>query len=285
IAFLIARHRAGITVSLDITAIDYSNEFLEMAKELIQIFRHHFKINGKDIFHKADLKQEGSLTFVSVTGSAKLVMASNILSELSAMFINVFPDRLNQLLNPDDFLLLMEPAQRFPARKLLEVRDRLCKFGWKPIYPCPGNYMCPVLERRRDWCHHRLKWEPPELVKMIDGLTGMNKHLLNFTPLIMRKTADNDEVRTDSANWYRVISEVRQLKGKLEVVICGEFSNKEHQKICMLENKYFSRYNELFPDLARYDQIRLDKAENRANRLILSETSRLTKEVDDGDRG
>jgi len=284
LGFLIARNRAGITSNLNITALDHSRKFLETARNLTDLLRRVFKISGKNTFQKHDLNSNRSFPVVADKNSTVLLMAANAIAELSTETIDFLPTKIDNCLNTNDYLLFIEPAQRFPARRLLKLRDRLCNpenSNWCPVYPCPGNFSCPALVRSRDWCHHRLKWNPPELIQIIDKLNGMRKTHVNFTPLVMKKNQP-DYLNDD---WYRVVSETRRLKGKFEVTVCGNFDDRNNLKICMLENKHVSSYNKVFLDLARYDQIRLKEVENCSDRVKLSVTSRLTRKVDDGDRG
>ncbi len=68
------------------------------------------------------------------------------------------------------------------------------------------------------------------------------------------------------------------------MLLCGEFGGETHLLTAVLEKKRFTNYNKMFVDLARYDRVRIDGATVRGDRLVLSEASRLTLEVDDGDQ-
>ena len=285
-------NKTGQKARINVTAVDHSQRFLSSAERLISAFRDHLKLPGESRFLKNDLVKlmeckNPRVVLNQVLGTGyDLIILSNAMAELPETTLEIMPGTLELWMKPGATLFMMEPAQRVPGRRLLAIRDRLCEMGWHVRYPCPGNAPCPALKRPRDWCHHRLKWQPPYLVKRMDELTGMHKNLLNFSPVVMTKpgecstgnvAVDGQEDENDTTGkWYRVVSEVRPQKGKLEVTLCGEFDSETAMKTCQLENKRVSRYNNLFPELARYDRIRIENADNRKERLILSETSRLT---------
>ncbi len=227
IGVMLARHRAGIKTPVSLTALDHSPDFLHIAKNLLTVFRNNLHIGGSDRFLVRDLTTESRSTrwqghvppdivpasvfpfgsptspittapITTAPGAAAaepfdLVTAANVLVELPDAALQTIPEILNERVRDDGYVLLLEPAQRDPARRLLAIRDRLCASGWKNLFPCPGNYRCPALDRKRDWCHHRLKWTPPALVEEIDRLTGMHKSLLNFTGLVFRKSIAEPE--------------------------------------------------------------------------------------------
>ena len=277
IALLLVRNMLNRHGPLDITATDRTPAFLEAAEALVTAFRHLTGIPGSNRFLLRDIPD-------IPPGPFDCVMMANVMAELTGSLMDRFHERLETLVAPGGAVLLMEPAQRRVARALHALRDALNPAIWHILYPCPGAYPCPALTRDRDWCHHRLAWDPPETVRCIDRNTRMNKQFLNFTPLVLRRRDIPGGDTAPEPPVLRVISDVRILKGKLEVLVCGEFGDDSHLRTVMLENKKMTRYNEMFTDLVRYDRIRIEHVEVRGDRLILSETSRLTCVVDDGDR-
>lgn len=296
VGMLIARERAGIRSPVSITGIDYSADFLSLAQSIVNAFRNNLGIGGPDRFLIRDLNAApGSSRPAGIGEPADLLMAANVMAELSDASISGFPDLLETHLRPGGYALLLEPAQRRPARRLLDVRDRLGAAGWSILFPCPGRFPCPALERRRDWCHHRLEWDPPPPVSEIDRITGMYKHLLNFTGLMLQKPAADPSLHeivpdvTDSRPGLqttnaadgglecRIVSEILARKGRYEAFVCGDFGAGPHLLIAVLEKKRINDYNESFLELARYDRVRIDGAVIRGGRLVLSEDSRLTR--------
>lgn len=294
IGLLLAMAQAGRTEPVSITATDRSPVFLDAAAALVQAFRKYTGIHGNNRFMQQALPNAPDEPFDAV-------FMTNVLAETAGTLADKLPELLENLVAPGGIALLLEPAQRRVARALHAVRNAMEKETWRIVYPCPGNYPCPALARNRDWCHHRLAWDPPETIRRVDRYTRMHKQFLNFTPLVLERrrepswsakqstepagaapTATGESMARSSV--VRVISDMRILKGKLEVLVCGDFGDENHLRIVMLENKKVSRYNEVFPDLTRYDRVRMENVEIRGDRLILSETSRLTRVVDDGDR-
>ncbi|MBN1296077.1 hypothetical protein JXA80_04805 [bacterium] len=295
IAALIAGYRCGIHSSLDIAAIDHSAAFLRTAGNLIRRFRSLLDRPGTDSFSRSFPSLPSPLTDRSFmpssqsTGSPDLILVSNALAEFDTSLQNRLPDILDGIAVPGSYLVVMEPARKASARRALHLRNVLCTRGWAVRYPCPGDYPCPALECPRDWCHHRLTWTAPPPVRTIDRYTGMEKDLLNFSPLVLIKPKPMDSTPvvgpTDLSlhlGPLRIVSELRSYKGKQEITVCGRFSTGGQLMICMLENKRLSRYNDVFPDLARYDRIRIEGATRRGDRIILSESSRVIRLENDG---
>lgn len=270
---------AGTTRSVDITAVDHSRDFLTTTETLSATFRRHLSLPGTTRTVRANLTKALELPDPTLLWGDKhdLVILSNALAELSEDALEDLPEQFHRQFQPGTTVLFMEPAQRVPARRLLQIRDRLCALGWHVRYPCPGNYPCPALKRERDWCHHRLAWEAPDHITRIDALTGMNKNVLNFSPLVMESPGSpQQELQTTcSTPSLRVISEVRPTKGKMEITACGCFPDGSHLKVCMLENKRVSERNEEFMELCRYDRIEITNAELRPERLVLTRESEL----------
>lgn len=309
---LITRHRSGTDIPLDLIAIDHSRDFLKLAETIIRKFRDALNTSGNDRFLCSDIVSGlRAADYNSGEKPVDMVIAANVLAELPPDSLDIIPAMLAGRLRPGGYAVLLEPARRIPARRLLTLRDRLCAAGWRTLFPCPGDYPCPALGRTRDWCHHRLEWTAPDLVKAVDRLTGMHKYLLNFTGLVLRKpeviiipstpaapaadgmftqpAADEsfdqppvDGLRVSTS--CRVISDIMPQKGRFEALLCGDFDGRQHLLTAVLEKKRINDYNKAFLELARYDRIRIDGAAIRGNRLVLSEASRLTVEVDDGDQ-
>jgi ribosomal protein RSM22 (predicted rRNA methylase) len=328
---MIARHLSGIRSPLFLTGMDHSTGFMTLARKLIQSFRTTLDLPGNDSFLTVNLEQlirdERFLNqFAWNTDAAQkkeqtplpdfnvsamefdLLTASNIVAELSENARKQFDGLVNQCVRPGGYALLVEPARRQPARCLAEIRNRMISLGWSVLYPCPGNYSCPMLHRKRDWCHHRLTWNAPTQVAEIDHLTGMKKSCLNFSVFILQKQscsvshtaacADdtpsgnrpgtvehiNEPVGSTAPLICRVVSDVIRHKGRFEVYLCGHFNHEKHLMVAVLEKKHLSDYNTGFMGLARYDRIRLENSVLQGERLIIQKKSRLTILVDDGDR-
>ncbi len=324
---LIARKLSGETSDISLAGLDHSPGFLSLAQKLVQYFKHDLSICGDEYFRSINLEriirntenlqrvlsESGLFSESNQSSSSKalilpvefdLLTASNVVSELSEDAREQFHVLVDQFVRPGGFALLLEPARKQISRCLEDIRNRLIQLGWTVLYPCPGHYPCPMLFRKRDWCHHRLTWTAPDHITDIDRLTGMKKNLLNFSVFVLRKPesarqkgtlSDSDALpRTISAVHEqgpehvipsvtcRVVSDVIHHKGRFEVYLCGYFSQQKQMLVASLEKKHVSDYNRLFMDLARYDQVHLENATVRGDRLIIQQQSRLTLLVNDG---
>jgi hypothetical protein len=299
VACLIARSRAGIGSPVNITALDRSRHFLALSENVITTFRRILDIPGSDRFYRYDLPEETveKRRDLSDTGY-DLVTAANILAELPEHALARLPRFFDRTVNAGGSILFLEPARRHPARRVTALRDELVSMGWRVLYPCTGDFPCPVLHRARDWCHHRLAWDTPGHILQVDRLTGMRKNLLNFTGFVLQKpggrTPDSTgnsivahpDGRAPVSPVYvcRVISDVIIQKGRFCVHVCGFIEGSARAVPALLEKRRLTQYNDLFTDLARYDRIRLERTEFRGNQLILNEHSRLTTDFENGDQ-
>lgn len=299
IAGLIARARTGLTSPVDITLCDHSRDFLELSKQMIAVFRRILNIPGTDLsYHFILSSDSGKNDHIYQKTGYDLVLAANIVAELSKNTTDELPSHLADLVNPGGYVVFVEPARRLPARQVTAVRDEVIKTGWKVLYPCPASYPCPLMSRQKDWCHHRLLWQAPEHISAIDGLIGMEKNLLNFTGFILEKPSETDSIFAESEFLgpdrnqggdrvslpSRVISDVMAQKGRYCVYVCGIFNGKARALPAVLEKKRMTDYTECLAGLARYDLIRLENVGIRENQLILDENSRLTTCIDDSDQ-
>ncbi len=156
-----------------------------------------------------------------------LIIFSNVLNELFlrdagriAKRIIMLNTVLDRLLAEDGSAIIIEPALRETAREMLEVRDGIVGRGYNVYSPCPAGGTCPALANPKDWCHEDVPWDPPELVKEIDALTGLRKDSLKFSYVVFRKDG-RSLFDACGNNAFRVVSEPLVSKGKMEFYVCG----------------------------------------------------------------
>ncbi|TAJ09569.1 MAG: hypothetical protein EPO61_05790 [Nitrospirae bacterium] len=165
-------------------------------------------------------------------GPYDLIVLGNVVNEL-------FPDArdpitrrvqllrdLLGLLHPQGTMMIVEPALRDTSRPLLQLRDQLVTDGACNVYsPCLHERPCPALVKAEDWCHEERLWEPPPVVAAIDRRVGFIKDALKFSYLLLRK--DGQTIVLRSPEVYRVVSELRIMKGEKRAWLCNEMGRPE----------------------------------------------------------
>ncbi len=82
------------------------------------------------------------------------------------------------------------------------------------------NESCPALMNPKDWCHEDVPWEPPDIIREVDRLTGLRKDSLKFSYLVIRRdTLSLRDIYGNNA--FRVVSEPLISKGKIEFYVCS----------------------------------------------------------------
>ncbi|HXV68776.1 MAG TPA: small ribosomal subunit Rsm22 family protein [Nitrospira sp.] len=130
------------------------------------------------------------------------------------------------LLAPHGTMIIVEPALRETSRALHQVRDQLLQAGNCTVYsPCLHERQCPALVNPEDWCHEERAWEPPASIREIDREVGFIKDALKFSYLLLRK--DGRTIASRGRETFRVVSELRILKGDKRAWLCNELGRPE----------------------------------------------------------
>lgn len=161
-----------------------------------------------------------------------LIILANCLNELYSEAKDQIAARadlvaeLLPLLASSGTLMIVEPALRETSRALLEVRDRLLQEKRCTVYsPCLHENDCPALINPDDWCHEERAWETPAVIKQIDAQVGFIKDALKFSYLLLRK--DGKTIVDRRPDVYRVVSELREMKGEKRAWLCNELGRQE----------------------------------------------------------
>jgi ribosomal protein RSM22 (predicted rRNA methylase) len=210
---------------------------------------------------RADIDRFNFAADPRVTGRAyDLIVLANTLDELFRRARHPIKRRtelLATLLNCLDergTLMIIEPALRRTSRQLHEVRDALLKERLCTVYsPCLREETCPALIREDDWCHEERPWTPPPLVEAIDRQVGFIKDSLKFSYLLLRK--DGKQIVPRSPTVYRVVSELREMKGEKRAWLCNETGRSEVGRL----DRERSSTNEAFDDWHRGAIVRIDQ--------------------------
>ncbi|MER3423688.1 MAG: hypothetical protein C4293_11095, partial [Nitrospiraceae bacterium] len=181
-----------------------------------------------------DLERLGTLEDLKRTCPAQfnLIVIANALNEISGTSRDPLGRRVElvqvllDLLHPSGTLIILEPALRSVSRDLHKLRDRLLEQKICTVYsPCLHETSCPALIKEEDWCHEERPWAPPPLVSLIDQKVGFIKDALKFSYLMLRK--DGRTIVTRRATIFRVVSELREMKGDKRAWLCNETGRPE----------------------------------------------------------
>jgi hypothetical protein len=161
-----------------------------------------------------------------------LIILANSLNEIYVNWKDPITARtslvtqLLALLAPHGTIMIVEPALRETSRALHQVRDRLLEAGSCTIYsPCLHQKSCPALLNPDDWCHEERAWDAPASIQEIDQEVGFIKDALKFSYLLLRK--DGKTIVERRPDVYRVVSELRELKGEKRAWLCNELGRQE----------------------------------------------------------
>jgi ribosomal protein RSM22 (predicted rRNA methylase) len=165
-------------------------------------------------------------------GPYDLIMMANCLNELFSTAADPPAGRaavvgqLLPFLAPHGTIMIVEPALRQTARALHQMRNHLLKQGLCTVYsPCLHEGACPALDHPDDWCHEERQWWTPPAIAVIDREVGFIKDALKFSYLLLR--TDGRTIVTRSRQTFRVVSELRELKGEKRAWLCNETGRPE----------------------------------------------------------
>ena len=165
-------------------------------------------------------------------GPYDLIIMANCLNELFSASVDPSAERaavvaqLLPFLAPHGTIMIVEPALRQTARALHQMRNHLLKQGLCTVYsPCLHEGACPALDHPDDWCHEERPWQTPPAIAAIDREVGFIKDALKFSYLLLR--TDGRTIVTRSPQTFRVVSELRELKGEKRAWLCNETGRPE----------------------------------------------------------
>ena len=222
--------------NLSVVAVDGSSEALKHARSLWDAYcLESGALGGRLITLEGKLElfsNGGWLSQVAQHAPYDLIIAANCLNELYVRAADPVGSRAGLVtqcltrLAPTGTLMLVEPALRDTSRALHQLRDRVVREKLCTIYsPCLHENSCPALVNPFDWCHEERPWEPPSEIQRIDDEVGFIKDALKFSYLLLRK--DGRTIVDRSADVYRVVSELRELKGEKRAWLCNELGRSE----------------------------------------------------------
>ena len=220
---------------LTVVAVDASADALRQARHVWDAYAHQAHISdARLILHQGDLARptSGWRDHVAQRGPYNLIIVANCLNELFGRARHSLTEKsrltgeLLGLLAPHGTLMLLEPALRETSRALHQVRDLLLVEKRCTVYsPCLHDGNCPALANPKDWCHEERAWETPASIQRIDQQVGFIKDALKFSYLLLR--TDGRTIVERSPHTFRMVSELRKLKGDTRAWLCNELGRSE----------------------------------------------------------
>lgn len=245
-------HQQRSSHGLSVTAVDGSSEALKQAKQLWDRYCQAAGVGTVRLqAYEGDLEGGAWLERVKQLGHFDLIIIANSLNEIYADAkdpIEMRSGLVNEclsLLTPHGTVMIVEPALRETSRGLLHVRDRLLQEKCCTVYsPCLHENDCPAMINPHDWCHEERTWDPPAVIKEIDEQVGFIKDALKFSYLLLRK--DGKAIVERRPDVYRVVSELREMKGEKRAWLCNEQGRQEvgrQDRLASAQNQAFDRWH------------------------------------------
>ena len=268
--------------AVEVVAVD---EALPALREAEQLWRAYAQSSGS---HSAiltcghvNLERAGSLETCKLEGPFELIVMANALNELWRGARDPIGSRVTfvrgllDLLVPHGTVMLIEPALRDTSRDFHLVRDRLLEAGACTVYsPCLHDGPCPALVKADDWCHEERPWTPPPIVSEIDQVVGFIKDALKFSYVILRK--DGKTIAPRSPDVFRVVSELREMKGEKRAWLCNETGRPEIGR----QDRLRSESNAPFDDWHRGAIVRISEIVRKTKDGQQSTLGRIEKSAE-----
>lgn len=247
--------------ALSVVAVDSSPGALTQASQLWNRYCHAAGISGASFYsHKRDLEQTDWSESIRQSAPFDLIILANTVNEMYAGAKDPIAARTGvvsqalSLLAPSGTMMILEPALRETSRALHHMRDRLLQEKQCRVFsPCLHENSCPALVNPYDWCHEERAWDPPTVIQQIDGEVGFIKDALKFSYLLLRK--DGKTIVERRSDVYRVVSELREMKGEKRAWLCNEQGRHEVGR----QDRLASPQNEAFDQWHRGDIVQIER--------------------------
>ena len=269
---------------LSVVAIDVSAEALKQARQLWDTYsRESGATGGRLIAYEGSLERSSNgpwLKSVDQQAPYDLIIMANCLNELFSRNANPTQAKVELItqlmarLAPTGTLMIVEPALRDSSRALHQLRDRLIQEKRGTIYsPCLHENSCPALVNPFDWCHEERGWEPPPGIQKIDEAVGFIKDALKFSYLLLRK--DGRTIVERRPDVYRVVSELRELKGEKRAWLCNELGRSEIGR----QDRLRSDSNAPFDDWHRGAIVQIERVVRKEREGKVSAVGRIERDA------
>lgn len=267
--------------AVSVTAVDRSTRALRQAR---QLWEGYCRLAGPGEIDfqtvEGDLERRAWSERVRQKAPFDLIIFANALNEVHAEASDPIIARATlveealSLLATHGTMMIVEPALRETSRALHQVRDRLLHEKRCTIYsPCLHENNCPALVKPDDWCHEERAWEPPASIQEIDGEIGFIKDALKFSYLLLRK--DGKTIVDRRPDVYRVVSELRHLKGEKRAWLCNELGRSEIGR----QDRLGSLQNEAFDEWHRGAIVQIEKIVHKERKGKVSALGRIEQDA------
>lgn len=274
-------HQQALPYALSVTAIDGSAAALRQARRLWDRYCEAGTVGAVSLqTNEGDIERRVWLEQVKQRAPFDLIIVANCLNEVytdahdsTEMRAELISASLS-LLAPHGTMMIVEPALRETSRALLHVRDRLLQEKHCTVYsPCLHESGCPALVNPTDWCHEERAWEPPMIIQQIDNEVGFIKDALKFSYLLLRK--DGKTIAERRPDVYRVVSELRKLKGEKRAWLCNEQGRQEVGR----QDRLASSSNEAFDQWHRGAIVQIEKIAHKERKGKVSALGRIEQDA------
>lgn len=270
-------HQRGLSQPLSLIAVDGSVEALKQVRQLWDRYCGTANIEVTSLqTYEGDLRQRAWMEQVKHRAPFDLIVLANCLNELYADVQNPIEMRTTlltnclSLLTTHGTLMIVEPALRETSRALLQVRDKLLREKHCTVFsPCLHEQNCPALVKPDDWCHDERAWEAPAVIQQIDAEVGFIKDALKFSYLLLRK--DGQAITERRSDVYRVVSELRVMKGEKRAWLCNEQGRQEIGR----QDRLVSPENEAFDQWHRGAIVQIEKIAHKEKGSKVSALGRI----------
>jgi len=250
-----------MSAALSVVAVDRSTTALHQAESLWREYCRIAELTRVSLQAcEADVERSLWLQEVQPKAPFDLIILANCLNETHSAAKDPIELRTRlvtealSLLDPSGTVMIVEPALRETSRALHQVRDRLLQEKRCTVYsPCLHENGCPALVNPYDWCHEERAWDPPVSIQEIDGDVGFIKDALKFSYLLLRK--DGKTIVDRRPDVYRVVSELRELKGEKRAWLCNETGRPEIGR----QDRLVSPQNAAFDDWHRGAIVQIER--------------------------
>jgi ribosomal protein RSM22 (predicted rRNA methylase) len=271
----------ALPYALSVTAVDGSKAALRQARELWDRYCQAATVEEASLqTYEGDLERRVWLEQVKQRAPFDLIILANCLNEIHTDTKDSIEMRAGMVLEALSLLaahgtmMIVEPALRETSRALLQVRDKLLQEKRCTIYsPCLHENACPALVKPDDWCHEERAWEPPAVIQQIDAEVGFIKDALKFSYLLLRK--DGKTIVDRQPNVYRVVSELRVMKGEKRAWLCNEQGRQEIGR----QDRLASPDNVAFDQWHRGTIVQIEKIVHKERKGKVSSLGRIERDA------
>lgn len=190
--------------------------------------------------------------FKKITQKYDVVIFANSLAEIipDNDIPSIFIDRILKYSAQDTIIIIIEPALKKYARRLMRLREEIImkKKGYI-LLPCLHENECSLLKIRKqeEWCHQSIFWNPPGYMEILNRGLNRDINYLKFSYLVISKK--NYRINFDIN--FLVISSLLKEKGKKRCFLCTPTGRIELVRL----NKTKTPSNREFDEIKKGDII------------------------------